>query len=311
MRSSILLAAALLFACATPTPEPEGTVEAPMEPPPAEEVSIDGLLVSGDWLQVHLDAPNLAVLHVGNDPDSWTAEHIPGQVYIALEDIAVGDFTMGFSLPPEDQLRAAFEAAGVSDDTQIVLTGDLEGLMATRAFLSLEYLGRSSGVALLDGGLKQWREEGRPVAEIPVAALTGELTTPRNDDIIVTADFVEARIDDEAYQLVDARPPAEFSGEVPGDGVARPGHIPSAIHLFWKSGLQQDDRPHLHPVHRITELYSDAGVDDHTTLVAYCRTGMQASFGYFLGRLQDRDTLVYDGSFVDWSSDPDRPIIGP
>ena len=28
---------------------------------------------------------------------------------------------------------------------------------------------------------------------------------------------------------VDARPPAEFSGETPGDGVNRPGHIPGAV----------------------------------------------------------------------------------
>jgi 3-mercaptopyruvate sulfurtransferase SseA len=38
-----------------------------------------------------------------------------------------------------------------------------------------------------------------------------------------------------------------------------------------------------------------------TTVVTYCRTGVQASWDYYVSRFLGYDTKMYDGGFIDWS----------
>ncbi len=308
--SGTVAAVLFVFACSTgPEVEPDPEEVEPSEEPEILEVHTEDLVVAPQWLEERLQEPELVVLHVGDDYDEWASAHIPGQDFVAFEEIVEGDPDRGFSIGDVDELRQAFESAGVGDDDQVVLTGGLEGLMATRGFLSLEVLGRTDGVALLDGGLEQWREEQRPLSDSPVEPTPGSLSVEASTEMILEADDVLARIDDAAYQLVDARPSEEFRGEVAGDGVERAGHIPGAVNLFWKEMLKVDDRPLFLSVDEIAEKYRAAGVDEQATIIAYCRTGMQSSFGYFVGRLMGRDTLIYDGSMVDWTQDEERPVV--
>ena len=288
--------------------EPEEEAVTDLDPDPEIQAVPDEVLRSGAWVEANKKDPSVVLIHVGNDRESWEQSHISGQAYVEFMDIVVGGFEEGFLLPPLDELRATFEEAGVGDNSQVILTGDLEGLMATRAFLSLEVLGLAGNVALLDGGLEQWRDDQRPVTSEPYTITAGEITTEPRLELIVDADVVQEHIDDIGVELVDARPPAEYSGEVAGPGVERAGHIPSAINVFWKSGLQLEDRPLIQEREELRDTYGRAGVVEDAAIIAYCRTGVQASFGYFLARHLDRDVVVYDGSFVDWSNDPDREV---
>lgn len=306
----------VLAACATPPaaePEPAPTEAVVVEEDEREVVErpaplVDSVLVGADWLEANLDNPRVVVVHIGMNYDDWVGAHIPGQSYVAFEDIVEGDFPIGFWLPPLGEARRAFEQAGVDDGSQVVLTGDFDGLTATRAFFTLEVLGLNDGVALLDGGLAQWRDEGRITSDTPATPSQGRITARPSTQMVLDAEEVLDRLEDPAYQLVDARPPTEFTGAVAGDGVARPGHIPGATNIFWKETIQVDDRALMRSTEEISELYREAGVSEDATLIAYCRTGMQASFGYFLGRLLDREALIYDGSYIDWAGDPERPI---
>lgn len=304
-----ILALLLLTACAQTLSTDTKDATAPTKELLAAE--LDGLLVDADWLEARLDHPDIVVLHIGNDPDAFAESLIPGQIFLPFELIVLGDFQNGFALPDPDTLQTVFADHGVDDDKSIILTGDLNGLMATRAFFSLEALGRRTGVALLQGGLTEWRDQDRPTSSIPTKPQPGTFTITPAAPIVVDADFVASILEDPSHPLVDARPEQEYRGQVAGPGVVRPGHIPGAINIFWKSTLNQDDRPLLKPVDEIASIYADHGIAEDATLIAYCRTGLQASFGYFLARLQDRNVLLYDGSYVDWSHHLDLPITGP
>jgi rhodanese-related sulfurtransferase len=126
------------------------------QPPPPVRAE---LLVSVGALGRTLNEPGTVVLHVGRDRQSYDAGHIPGARFVPLSSLVVEREGVPNELPPVAQLEEAFEAAGVSDDSRVVLYGDLEGLAAARAFFTLDYLGHP-GVALLNGGLDAWREAG-------------------------------------------------------------------------------------------------------------------------------------------------------
>ena len=328
----MILATAIWLAACSSSPDTE-VEELPSEPIATDEESwTDDLVVSPDWLEARLGADDLAIIHIG-DPDGeaydlWKEQRIPGQTYLPFGDVADGSPEEGFSLPDLDDLQQSFQEAGADDDRQIILTGELDGLMATRAFLSLEAMGRTDGVALLDGGYFEWLRHDRPTTDARDGAPSeGQLTMRDNTDIIVDASFVHDRLEDSAYQLVDFRPAEEFNAQQPGTSVDddRAGHIPGALNFFWKQalteGLLTDDNPYkalydpqhvfFLPLTDITAALTDIGVHDDRTFIAYCRTGAQGSFGYFLARLLDHEPLLYDGSYLDWSSHEDLPIQRP
>jgi thiosulfate/3-mercaptopyruvate sulfurtransferase len=259
------------------------------------------LLVTTDQLARRLDDGRTVVVHVGRDRASYDAGHIPGARFLPLSSIVTERNGVPNELPDADQLEAAFEGVGVSDGSHVVLYGDLGGLAAARAFFTLDYLGKTDA-ALLDGGLEQWRAESRPTETAAPAPGRGSLTVRVHPEILVDADYIRANLgNDSTLVLIDARPPAEFSGETPGEGVTRPGHIPGAHNIFWRTSLVSETDLRLRSPEVLAAAYTLADAAQRDTIVTYCRTGVQASHAYFVARYLRRPVRMYDGSFIDWS----------
>ena len=261
----------------------------------------ESLLVSTETLARRLNDPRTVIVHVGRDRASYDAGHIPGAQFLPLSSIVAERGGVPNELPPPEQLDAAFEGVGVSDASRVVLYGDLAGLAAARAFFTLDYLGKRDA-ALLDGGLEQWRAENRPLETQARAARRGSLTATPRPEIVVDADWVRARLgNDSTVVLVDARPPAEFRGDTPGEGVTRPGHIPGAHSMFWRNALVSETDVRLRSPEVLAAAFTLADAAQNDTVVVYCRTGVQASHAYFVARFLERPVRMYDASFIDWS----------
>jgi thiosulfate/3-mercaptopyruvate sulfurtransferase len=321
-------AAALLLLTACPLPKELREV-------PAPPVAAD-LLVSVAQLQRRLNDPATVILHVGRDRASYEAGHIPGARYLALSSID-GDG----ALPSAQALDDAFESVGVSDASRVVVYGDLGGLAAGRAFFALDYLGHPP--AVLDGGLAAWRAAGRPVETAAATASRGTFTPRPHPELVVDAAWVRGHLRDSTVAIIDARPPEQYSGAEPGDGVQRPGHIPGAKNLFGQNTIASPANPVLRSPEVLRALYRLAGgrfasdvefvrerpryePEDTSqaarrgrrpqqrrparttqapprpnTVVVYGRTGLEASWDYFVARYLGYQTKQYDGSYIDWS----------
>jgi thiosulfate/3-mercaptopyruvate sulfurtransferase len=261
----------------------------------------ESLLVTTDQLARRLNDGRTVVVHVGRDRASYDAGHVPGARFLPLSSIVTERDGIPNELPDAAQLEAAFEGVGVSDGSRVVLYGDLAGLAAARAFFTLDYLGKTDA-ALLDGGLEQWRAESRPTETAAPAAGRGSLTPRVRTDILVDAEYIRANLgNDSTLVLIDARPPAEFSGETPGEGVTRPGHIPGAHSIFWRTALVSETDLRLRSPEVLAAGYTLADAAQRDTVITYCRTGVQASHAYFVARYLKRPVRMYDGSFIDWS----------
>jgi thiosulfate/3-mercaptopyruvate sulfurtransferase len=259
------------------------------------------LLVSTQQLASRLNDPRTVIVHVGRDRASYDAGHIPGARFLPLSSIVLEQNGVPNELPAPAALEAAFEGVGVSDQSRVVLYGDLAGLAAARAFFTLDYLGKTDA-ALLDGGLEQWRAENRAVETAAPAARQGSLTVRVRPDVLADAEFIRANLgNDSTIVLVDARPPAEFSGDTPGEGITRPGHIPGANNIFWRTALVSDTDLRLRSPEVLAASLTLADAAQRDTIVTYCRTGVQASHSYFVARYLKRPVKMYDGSFIDWS----------
>jgi thiosulfate/3-mercaptopyruvate sulfurtransferase len=108
--------------------------------------------------------------------------------------------------------------------------------------------------------------------------------------------------------FVDARSPAEFSGEEAGEGVKRPGHIPGAANIPWASHIVGAENPVLRSPDEILSLYDGLGISPEDRVISYCRTGRTSSMSYFALKYLGFDVRLFDGSFTEWSADPETPV---
>ena len=264
------------------------------------------LLVDAAWLNSHLKDPNIVILHAAQRADEYEKGHVPGARLVVWSEYVKEDDNLHSELPDVAALKATFENAGVSDDATIIVYG--EGMIAERAFMTLEYLGHKD-VRVLNGGLKAWKLAGLPVETVPTTkAKPGQLTV-KPQSFVVDAAYVNANRTKSSFALIDARPAAEFTGSDEGHGMhKRTGHIPGAQNIYWTRFLVSRDNPVLLPEPELRALFQRAGATDGKTVIVYCMIGMRASVAYFVSRYLGYDTKFYDGSWADWSTREDLPV---
>lgn len=304
-----VLCAALLIACAEDTDAPPRGADPDTSAVVATEERPTGVFVDRP-------AGDARLVFVGQDStilpdDRSNAVFVPFSTFSVERDGIPNEF------PPADSMAALLQDAGVGDD-RVVIVG--EPIPGARAFAAFDYLGLANRAALLDGGPAALEEPARepgsepgsgpgspPGSEPGSEPAAGVDGTDVRDDMIVDAEWVRDRLDDPAVAILDARPPAEFSGETPGDGIDRPGHIPGARNVFWQTLVRSPDDPRLLDEEALRRIFDEAGVGPDDTVVSYCRTGGQASFLYAVARHLGYDVRLYDGSFIDWSR-TDYPV---
>ena len=260
------------------------------------------MLVTTAWLAEHLNDPGLIVLCINSSPEFYSRGHIPGARQIKLADIAVTRDGIPNELPPVEDLRKVFAAAGVGNKSRVVLYGERSNLFAARAYFTLDYLGVAGRAALLDGGIDKWTAEHRPLSTETPQVKPAALTISLHPGILVdTASLRDLAKKPEALALVDARPTKEFTGEQLSEDVTKAGHIPGASSLFWMDMLVSRENPVLKPEAELRRMYAQAHAAPGRQLVTYCRTGMQSSFDYFVAKYLGYDPSMYDASFYEWS----------
>ncbi len=272
------------------------------------------LLVSAHWLEAHLKDPDVVILHVADTPDQYNKSHLPGSRFLSWGSVATTRDGVANELPSLGQLAQTFRQLGVDENKRIVLYDEGAGLQAARAFVALDYLGLGDRSSLLDGHWKVWQSEKRPVStEVPKPAVSQFI--PRlNPDVVVSERFVQDLVwlrQNGAINLnlLDARPSAQFSGSEPGEGISRGGHIPGAVNLFWMEHVESEARPLLKSNDALRQMLAARGIQPGSTVVAYCKTGGQASHSYFLARYLGFRTRLYDGSFSEWSRRAENPVV--
>ena len=273
------------------------------------------LIVSTAWLAAHLNDPKVIILHVARERAHYDRGHIPGARFVGWGEITATRDGVPNELAPVAELQKLFERLGVGNSAHIVLYGDNSGLSAARAYFTLDYLGHGGRAALLDGGLEKWQSERRALGTDVVEPKTAGFT-PRvrpsvvtNLDVVRDLSWTATNLKSSSVVLIDARPVEEYTGAKPGDGVPRGGHIPGAANVFWMQNIFSKESPVLRSPGELYRLYEKAGAQRGQTIVAYCRTGGQASHAYFTLKYLGYDVVMYDGSFFEWSNTEATPVV--
>jgi thiosulfate/3-mercaptopyruvate sulfurtransferase len=149
-------------------------------------------LITTERLAAQLGDPHLRVVDVRwrsryengrgisfDDHDGYLAGHIPGAVFAGMiADLSDPGHAIPDMLVGPEQFARVMARLGIGNDTLVVAYDDMGfPLGSSRLWWALSYYGHDR-VQVLDGGLRAWQSEGRPLStDVPTPQLA--VFTPR------------------------------------------------------------------------------------------------------------------------------------
>lgn len=240
----------------------------------------------------------------GDGPHLYAAGHLPGAPFVDLDAVLAGEPGRGgrHPLPDPGVLQEGLRAAGVDDDSRVVVYDQATSLAAARAWWVLRWAGLAD-VRVLDGGLAAWRAAGGYVVTGAVSPAEGSVTVRPGAVPVLGAD--DAAHLAATGALVDARTPERYRGEAePIDPVA--GHVPGAVNV--PMGDLTTDEGRLRSPEELRERFAAEGVDGSAPVGSYCGSGVTAAHTALALHEIGIEAAVYVGSWSHWVTDPGRPV---
>jgi thiosulfate/3-mercaptopyruvate sulfurtransferase len=289
------------------------------------------------WLRAHAGDAGVTLVDCrytlgrpGAGRRGWLEGHIPGAAFLDVDrDLAGEPGERGrHPLPEAADFQAAARAAGIRNTSRVVAYDEAGEGGAARLWWLLRHFGHDD-VAVLDGGLTAWREDGGPLAAGEEPIEPGDFTArPREGDTVTAAEIESGRAAEAdgrnavtggrgaetegrgagtdgpaaaGLRLLDARAPERFRGEVePIDPVA--GHIPGAVNVPFAELAPGGRFP---SPKALRERLGDG------PFVAYCGSGITACTLILAGELAGVEGKLYPGSWSEWCRPPARPAAAP
>ncbi len=268
----------------------------------------DSNLIDSDWLNVHLTDPEIVIFDCRynlQDPSqasqAYHAGHIPGAYRLDMEtDLAgpVGIHGGRHPLPKSEVFSARLRECGVTDQS-LCVAYDEDGSGAARLWWLLRYFGHDR-VALLNGGITEWKIKALPVSkETPNPRAGTFVARPHSLPTVSMHDLAGPH----RFYLMDSRNAVRYRGEKEPLDI-KAGHIPGARPFDYQKVFQAPAR--YHPADFLTEHFADVPRDGK--VVVYCGSGVTACVNLFALSQVGIEGTLYPGSWSDWISYQGNPV---
>ena len=237
-----------------------------------------GLLISREDLEENLGRTGLTIIDARTT--GYDEGHITGAINMLFNDPDYVDDSM--KLKPVAELESELGELGLTRDMIFVIYDDTTASFgaAGRIFWMLEYLG-CPNVHVLNGGWDKWGADGRPTETTPNTLPAATFTADVQDDTLMEKSYLEGRLADDDFVVIDSRTGEEFNGWTLY-GEARGGHITGAVQIPYEWFFKEDKT--ILDVADLKELFESRGITTDKEVTSYCTVGIRSGFIYFVLR---------------------------
>jgi thiosulfate/3-mercaptopyruvate sulfurtransferase len=269
-------------------------------------------LVSVAWLHNNLEDENLIILDC--TIPKVTVDTIVSEQKTQIKGAIFFDIKNNFSdkkavlpntvLGPEEFENKAQEL-GIHKDSIVVCYDDLGIYSAPRVWWMFQLMGFTN-VAVLDGGLPEWKASSFPVERPVVYQLKkGDFRTHyQPQKLKYTKDVLNAIVN-KSILIIDARSNGRFYGTAPEPREdLKSGHIPNSVSLPFGE-IQQNGK--MKSKEELSKVFSD--YKNNKEIIFTCGSGITAAILALGAAISEVENVaVYDGSWTAWGSTDNLPI---
>lgn len=257
-----------------------------------------------------ISASDFAELMVGDEefyiidmqkPEDYKKGHVEGAVNVVKDDIVI-------SVPVDNMLtsKAKFEKAmseaGIEEDTTVYIY-DNDRMSAARLWWSFLMYGNENA-KVIDGGISAIEMAGIELTnQAPTIKESQYKAGDKSDLYIATMGDVKDQIDEPNPNMIllDVRTDQEYIEK---------GKIPSSIMMDYANVFYADNT--FKSVQTIRIDFIDNGMRPENEIIMYCQTSMRAAPVFLsLYNAGYRNIKIYDGAYLEWSSNPNNPVEIP
>ncbi|AZO96068.1 sulfurtransferase [Halocella sp. SP3-1] len=242
-----------------------------------------------------------AVLVDAQNSSAYKDGHVEGAVNISRNDITTfGPFPN--MLAPAEKIEKVLGEKGIANDSTVIVYDNNNNMDAARLWWTMKVYGHED-VKVVSGGLKALLKAGAEKSTLMADMLAVKYEiTEKNEEMLASREDVKAEVNNpqDDVVLLDVRTQEEYNA----------GTIPASVHLNYEYNNFDDGT--FRPVRQIHTLYRDKEITPEKTVIMYCKTSIRAAQTYLaLYNAGYRDLKIYDGAWIEWSSDTSLPVEIP
>ena len=280
-------------------------------------LTIPSSIVSTDWLEKEIGAPDLVLL------DASVPPVVPGYFSVNRDEqfsvipgarrfdydkvVCKPDSFLPHMMPEQDLFEEEVRKLGINTSSTVIVYDDVGLYASPRAWWMFRAMGHDR-VAVLDGGLPKWLSENRVVSEKFSESSTGNFVAQLKQDLFCDFKVVLEGLGSPHCAVLDARSERRFKGldPEPRPGV-RSGHMPNAKNLPFPEVLNGGL---LKSVPELQEIFVNLRLDHHDEIITSCGSGITACILTLAADVAGFSNLsVYDGSWAEWGLPGKLPVV--
>lgn len=233
--------------------------------------------------------------------EEYAAGHVRGAVNIPTGDIVI-NVPVKNMLTSKKKIEKVMGSNGISNET-LVLAYDGNKMGASRLLWTLFMYGHQK-VKVIDGGFEGIQNAGIELTtDVPTPAEAVFTAGEPSANWSVTMEDVRNQVNnpDPHTVLLDVRSMEEY---------AEAGKVPTSIMVPYETNFFTDGTFKTTQITRINYLEEKIYPEDE--IIIYCQTSMRAAPVFVqLYEAGYRNIRIYDGAYLEWSSNSDNPVEMP
>lgn len=239
-------------------------------------------------------------------PDEYAAGHIP-QAISAPYGQWRGPANNPGQLADNQYFEQLLRQLGINNQDPILVyssgADETDFGAAARVYWTLKYLGLTQ-LSVLNGGFQQWQRTQQSITSDSAQPQASQITVHNNPKIVIFKDELLEKItlQNDNYQLLDARPPVFYQGQAKAPTASTGGTIATAKNLPFGQWFNPNDT-RIRPVAEIKALVREQTLDQAQETISFCNTGHWAATNWFvLSELAGiQDVRLYPASLAEWT----------